>query len=436
MVGHMNQRKALSKDERLGEAMLGVGIGMALCYWLLRAVIGQFEQPDTAFVDLLFGRRPEEMYDIFIVVCLFLFFASHAQDSMRKKRQAEAGLRESEEKYRTILTSIEEGYYEISPKLRFRFVNPATCRMLHRKNEAIVDRPIGEFLAAADVDKVQEAFGQVGRGDGPATVIECELVPDRGARKIVEMSVAQIPQGGTEPGGFRGIIRDVTEKKMMERKIIQSLRDVKEARTGVIMGLAKLAEYRDTDTGSHLERIREFTRILTVELRQMNGYAAYIDDDYIEDIYTSSILHDIGKVGVSDQILLKPGKLTPEEFEEIKKHPLIGGNALSSVDSHMQDTSFLTIGKQIAFYHHERWDGNGYPRGLAGDEIPLSARIVAVADVYDALTSKRCYKEAFSHRMAMDIILSEKGSHFDPDVVDAFLARAAEFDAIRRDFQA
>jgi len=166
-------------------------------------------------------------------------------------------------------------------------------------------------------------------------------------------------------------------------------------------------------------------------MAKKSKYKNYITKEYIDDIYLSSILHDIGKVGIPDSILLKPGKLTPKEFEVIKGHVLLGGDALNTVDSRIGSRSFLTIGKEIAYYHHEKWDGTGYPRGLKGDDIPLSARLVALADVYDAITTMRSYKDAYSHEEAKKIIIDERGRHFDPDIVDAFLISEDDFNMIR-----
>ncbi|MBI9097157.1 MAG: HD domain-containing protein [Spirochaetaceae bacterium] len=204
------------------------------------------------------------------------------------------------------------------------------------------------------------------------------------------------------------------------------------AKLAIIMGLAKLAEYRDSDTGSHIERIQEFNTALAKQLQKHEDYIDYISDEYIEDLHVSSILHDIGKVGIPDSILLKPGKLTTEEFEIMKEHSMIGGDSIKMVEQKTGVRSFLTLARDIAYMHHERWDGNGYPFALKGDEIPLSARLTALVDVYDALTSERCYKEAFSHEKAVSIILESRGTHFDPDIVDAFMQIENEFDQIRK----
>jgi len=239
----------------------------------------------------------------------------------------------------------------------------------------------------------------------------------------------------TELVGYQMVIRDITKRKSLEKELFDSVKDVENARTGTILGLAKLAEYRDEATGAHLERIREYTVVLTRELAKRPHYKEYITEQYISDIYFSSILHDIGKVGIPDSILLKPGMLSKEEFEVIKRHSTIGGDVLKQVDAKIQGRSFLTIGMHIAYFHHEKWNGTGYPKGLKKHEIPLSARIVALADVYDALTSVRFYKKAYSHEKAMGIITSDSGKHFDPEIVEAFLVHEAKFDQIRKETQ-
>ena len=193
-----------------------------------------------------------------------------------------------------------------------------------------------------------------------------------------------------------------------------------EGRDMMIFSLAKLAESRDEDTGSHLERIREYSKVLATELMSWPKFENIVDAQFVELIYMTSPLHDVGKVGIPDSVLLKPGKLTAEEFEVMKRHTLIGGDTLSASAQAHPEASFLKMALDITLKHHERWDGTGYPFQLQGEDIPLSARIVAVADVYDALTTKRVYKPAFTHETAADIIYKSRGTHFDPDLVDAF----------------
>jgi response regulator RpfG family c-di-GMP phosphodiesterase len=208
------------------------------------------------------------------------------------------------------------------------------------------------------------------------------------------------------------------------------------ARMLTILALSKLAEYRDDETGDHLERIREYTKMIAKEMAKKSNYIGYITNEYIDDIYHSSILHDIGKVGVPDSILLKPGKLTDYEFEVIKRHSLFGGDVLKDIEAKVEGQTFLTLAKEIAYYHHERWDGTGYPQGLRGEEIPLSARIVALPDAYDALTSSRVYKRHIAPEEAKGIIVKEKGRHFDPDIVDSFIACENDFKMIYKKYHA
>jgi putative two-component system response regulator len=208
-----------------------------------------------------------------------------------------------------------------------------------------------------------------------------------------------------------------------------------ESRDLMIFAMAKLAESRDKDTGAHLERMREYSRILAEELSKWPKYADIIDGDYVQLIYVTSPLHDIGKVGIPDSVLLKPGKLTPPEFEIMKTHTVLGGETLRVVAKSRPEAQFLTMALDIALTHHERFDGHGYPDGLRGEDIPLCGRIVALADVYDALRSKRVYKAALDHLTARDTIVAERGKHFDPDIVRAFLNREQEFIAIANQFQ-
>lgn len=224
--------------------------------------------------------------------------------------------------------------------------------------------------------------------------------------------------------------KDLTTRVRLEKQLEDTVYQVKETQAAAIMGFAKLTEFRDHCTGEHLDRIKQYTGILASTLRNLPQYIDYISDEYIKDLSMSSILHDIGKVGIEDSILLKSGSLSREEFEIMKNHSSMGGDALTVIDNNLGYKSFLTIGKEVASYHHERWDGSGYPEGLKGDKIPLSARIVALADVYDALISERPYKKAFTHEEASKMIIEEKGSHFDPDVVDAFVICRDEFRTI------
>jgi response regulator RpfG family c-di-GMP phosphodiesterase len=188
-----------------------------------------------------------------------------------------------------------------------------------------------------------------------------------------------------------------------------------------ILALAHQAEIRDNDTGRHIERTAIYVELLAKELRKRHKFSAYITDEYITALKKSAPLHDIGKVGIRDEILNKPGKLTVDEFDVMKKHAIHGAETLKIASHKLSFNSYLTIAIRLTRHHHEKWNGQGYPDGLAGEEIPISARIMAVADVYDALRSKRVYKPAYSHSKSREIIISESGKYFDPDLVECFL---------------
>jgi len=217
----------------------------------------------------------------------------------------------------------------------------------------------------------------------------------------------------------------------LEDLVREKVEEIQSAQMTTIFALAKLAEYRDDDTGRHLERVAAYCRILAGDMRRDPKYAAVFTEQYVDNLSRAAPLHDIGKVAIPDAILLKPGKLSAEEFEEMKRHTTLGADTLRSVHAQYPGNAFLKMGIEIAESHHEKWDGSGYPQGLAGEAIPLAARIVAVADVYDAVRSKRSYKPARPHAAAREIIFESGGTHLDPAVVAAFAARADEFEAVR-----
>ena len=203
-----------------------------------------------------------------------------------------------------------------------------------------------------------------------------------------------------------------------------------ETRDLLIFAMAKLAESRDTDTGAHLERVRTYSRIIAEHLSKQPKFHGAINADFVRLIYLTSPLHDIGKVAIPDNVLLKPGPLTHDEFEIMKAHTTKGAATLEAALREYPTAHYLRMARDIAASHHEWHDGTGYPLGLAGDDIPLCGRIVALADVYDALTSRRIYKAAYPHEQAKAIVVQARGTHFDPDVADAFLAHEEKFIAI------
>lgn len=212
-------------------------------------------------------------------------------------------------------------------------------------------------------------------------------------------------------------------KELVQEKV----RQITDSQMATLTALSKLAEFRDETTGKHIDRTRHYCRMLATKLGVDSPYADSITQSFIHDIYYSASLHDIGKVGIPDNILLKPGKLLPEEFEIMKTHVTIGALTLQKVLEQYPQNSFVNMGVLLTKYHHEKWNGKGYPEGLSGENIPLPARIMALADVYDALRSRRSYKEGLTHEEAVNIIFKESGQSFDPVIVDAFLALSSDF---------
>ncbi|HNY66457.1 MAG TPA: PAS domain S-box protein [Deltaproteobacteria bacterium] len=356
-----------------------------------------------------------------------LSYYAHNLEAEVEKRMKE--LKESELRYRELYENIIDIVILVDRHAKILMANPRFYDTIGIPSDQKLDFSFMNLVKGGDTPLVERMFDRLPT-EQTVNDFQFRIVNRIGRVFDVECNAKCIYKD-SDLIGFQMVIRDITVRKKLERDLLDSYKKVQSARNATILGLAKLAEYRDADTGAHLERIREYAKILALELAKMPKYSGYITPEYIEDIYNSSILHDIGKVGIPDSILLKPGKLTRDEFEVVKRHSSLGGEALKAVESKIEGQSFLSLGKEIAFYHHEKWDGTGYPRGLKGDQIPLSARIVALADVYDALTSKRVYKEAFSHDKAIAIIAEDRGRHFDPDVVDAFLALEDDFRSIR-----
>ncbi len=347
-------------------------------------------------------------------------------------KNLEARLKISERNYIVLFDTILSSILIVDPLGRILNCNYSAEQLYGYPWAEIVGKEFDEVFrvhrkspALADIIKSAERTG--GRH------VETD-VPRRckdGTIRFTYASYSALVSSSGETIAWSVMERDLTERVRLEKKLQESFQQIKETQSAAILGFARLTEYRDKETGKHLERIREYTRVLGTALARLPKYSDYITDDYIEDLCLSSVLHDVGKVGIEDAILQKPGRLVPEEFERIKQHARLGGEALRAVDGELRRESFLTIGKEIAYYHHERWDGSGYPTGRRGEQIPLSARIVAIADVYDALTSKRTYKDPLPHEEAVQIIVAERGTHFDPEIVDVFLQVQETFHRIR-----
>nr|WP_320010489.1 HD domain-containing phosphohydrolase [uncultured Desulfobulbus sp.] len=350
-------------------------------------------------------------------------------ESLVKERMAQQ--EESDLKFRDLYNNILDLVVLIDGRGIIQMINHHGAQLLELSAQALKNRPLTDFLPPQDQDiltkkiMIQLASGQQIQG------IQMRLITYHGRPLEVELSgnAVNMPE---QQLCYQLIIRDITLTKQIEKQVLESKQLLDTSRQAAIFGLASLAECRDEDTGAHLLRIRAYTRILAMELALSPDAPAIITDTFIEDLCISSMLHDIGKIGIPDSILLKPARLTREEFTVIKQHCELGSNALASAERDSESLSFLRLGQEITRCHHERWDGTGYPSGLKGEKIPLAARIVSLVDVYDALTSTRPYKEAFSHEESCRIILSESGHLFDPVIVAAFLRREQDFDSARQ----
>lgn len=280
------------------------------------------------------------------------------------------------------------------------------CRLL-KENPETHDIPV--LFVTAQNDEVEEARGlSLGAVDYISKPFRSTLVKTRVANQL-------------ELKRHRDRLDELVHERTRELAITQEV---------TIEAMATLAEWRDPETGAHIKRTQNYVRTLAEYMSALPGYAESLDRNTVDLLYLSAPLHDVGKVSIPDAVLLKPSTLTEEEFREMKHHTTRGRDALAAAERKLGGNSFLHLAREIAYSHHERWDGNGYPQGLAGEAIPLPARLMSVADVYDALTSKRVYKPAMPHDVAMDIILKGRGTQFDPVVVDALVAVQDKFQVI------
>jgi putative two-component system response regulator len=231
----------------------------------------------------------------------------------------------------------------------------------------------------------------------------------------------------------RDFLKD--QNAFLEKEIVRRTQEVIAIQDMTILALASLAETRDNETGNHLRRTQRYVKLLALKLKSHPRFAECLSDAHIALLYKSAPLHDIGKVGIPDRILLKPGSLEPGEFEIMKAHTTIGRDAIEHAERSLgKQVEFLQIAKAIALHHQEKWDGSGYPGGLSGDDIPVYARLMAVADVYDALISRRVYRDGMPHEKVVQIIAEGRGSHFDPEIVDVFLQIHDQFREIARQY--
>ncbi|MDR3331296.1 MAG: response regulator [Synergistaceae bacterium] len=283
-----------------------------------------------------------------------------------------------------------------------------------KENPATVDIPVIFLTAMTDIHDKARGFelGAVDYMVKPFAILEVQ------ARLDVHLSLLNAKKALKE------------QNEMLEIKVRERTQELAVTQGVIIEAMASLAETRDSETADHVMRTRYYVEALSVKLREHPKFKAFLSSVHSTDLGTAATLHDIGKVGVPDHILLKPGRLTPDEYEEIKKHATYGHEILSKLVSRLPGNRFLKLADEISWTHHEKWDGSGYPRKLKGDEIPIPGRLMAIADVYDAIVSPRVYKPPMPHDEAIEFIMSESGRHFDPDVAEAFRALGNTFQYI------
>jgi len=358
-----------------------------------------------------------------------------SRDCCEALLEQQSRLSESEETFRTFFEQHCVGFAINDEKGRWLKVNDRLCEILGYEREEL------ERLTWPEITPSDHLLGE--RADyeaflsTPASTeqsFEKQFLRKNGSIVDVLVTTRMMMPSENRDIRFASTVHDVSDRKRLLSALAARASELERHREAIITSMAVLSEFRDGETGEHIRRTKEYVLLLLERAyadcpARFRGEWGYPREDF-ELIGSSAVLHDIGKVGVPDRILLKPGPLTPEEFDTIRTHPIIGSYALRKAETTLENAEFLKYAHEIVTYHHEKWDGTGYPYGLAGEDIPLSARVMAVADVYDALVAERLYKKALPHETAVEIIASESGSHFDPELVKVFLECAGEFRAI------
>ncbi len=351
------------------------------------------------------------------------------EEVTRRTREQKA----SEERYRLLLGQIADDVLLVNDQGDILHASPRFFRHM----QVALDREdrvsLLEFLAEGDRQRVRDDLLACLAGGRSVTGFQLRLERADGRQVDAEISGTLLKRNN-QVLGLQLVVRDVSRRKLLEQELVRSLELVKMTETATILALARLSEHRDITQGRHLERIREYCTVLAKELARSREPGERLSGSYIYNLRQAVVLHDIGKVSIPDAILMKRGELTPEEQEICRRHTINGGDVIKAMEAQGEGSGFLAMAKSIAYFHHERWDGTGYPQGLKGKEIPLSSRIMAVADSYESMTSCTLYREMYTHRQAVEAIVLGAGYQYDPVVVEAFVARQRDFDRIRREY--
>ncbi len=367
-------------------------------------------------------RRQMSLTWVFAFDAFVLVFFGASVRALRKERQAE-------DRFRNFFEQNSVGFALVAADGAWIHFNGKLCEMLGYSREELMILPWKDITPPDVLEGELPLFEKALQSDQSDFFIEKQYVRKDGLRIDVDVSTKIMKNADGSVRYFASIVQDVSERKKGERLLEKRAAELERHREAIIDSMAVLAEYRDMGTGNHVRRTKQYVKMLL----ERSGSAVLFPEKDLPMIWQCAVLHDIGKVGVPDAVLLKPGGLTPEEFGVIRRHPSIGSDVLLRAEELLGSDSFITYARQITEYHHERWDGTGYPHGLAGEDIPVLARITAIADVYDALISRRPYKEPFSHEAAVEQIRAGSGTLFDPRLVEVFLGCAEEFDVIAKD---
>ncbi len=335
----------------------------------------------------------------------------------------------SEERYHLLFNSIADAVVLVNEQ--GYIVQCNTCFQRCFLEEPNSQTSLFDFVALEDIIEVQHHLLDTITTGEPVFAFKISLFAKDTTPLDVEISGTRLLREG-KCIGVQLVIRDITIRKQLEKRLVTSLLKVKRTESATILALAKLSEYRDFTPGNHLERIREYCKIIGNALSHQPELETVITPAYLHDLYHAAILHDVGKVSFPDSIINKSTPLTKEEQAVIRRHTLVGGDVIKSMEEESQGSGFLSMAKVIAYFHHERWDGTGFPHGLQQTEIPLAARIMAVADAYEEMTADNREGSSLSHPEATQKIIAGSGHQFDPMIVDAFTASSDEIDIIQR----
>lgn len=340
-----------------------------------------------------------------------------------------------ERRYQQLFDQIADGVVVVTPEGRIVQAN-AAFNHLFGQGQDTEDMSFFDLSPEDEHVSLQRIFDEVIVSGVQVSAGLFSLLSGEGGRTEVEMKGSVLKRKG-KAVGILLIIRDLRVRREMELKLVQTLKVQKRTETSAILVLAKLSEFKDLTPLNHLERVREYCKLLAVQLSASKNLREVMTSTYIEDIYHASILHDIGKVAIPDEYMAGDAPMEEYEKDYLRRHTLIGGDVIRGMEEESEGNGFLTIAKHIAYFHHERWDGKGYPYGLGGREIPLAARIMALVDFYEELTAAETNGSAEEHhRNAVEVIASSSGSRLDPMVVDSFLEITEQFAEVIRDLPA